>query len=271
MKTILTIAGSDTSAGAGIQQDLKTVTALGHYAVTVPTALTAQNTVEVRKVMAVPEDMLRAQLEAVMDDIAIDAVKIGMLPDVQSARIVAEAVRRLGVPTVLDPVMVSTSGTALMADECVEYIKKELFPLCALVTPNLPEARRLLGIAEGMEAREPEAGATGTETGAEEMGRRLVNEHGTAFLVKGGHAEGDVMTDLLFCDDGAVHAFHSPRIASSNLHGTGCTLSSAVATLLASGCTLPEAVAGAKELVSEGIRKGRHLCIGRGNGPLSFH
>ncbi len=254
MKTILTIAGSDTSAGAGIQQDLKTITALGHYAVTVPTALTAQNTVGVQRVMAVPDDMLRAQLDSVLSDISVAAVKIGMIPNAQSARIITAAVSQLRVPVVCDPVMLSTSGTQLMADECIDYIMQTLFPLCTLVTPNLPEALRLSGLPAGSDA--------------EAMGRRLVSMCGTAFLLKGGHAEGRLMRDILYCPDGERHEYCSLRIDSPNLHGTGCTLSSAVAALLAEGRSLPEAVAGAKALIDKGIAGGRALRIGRGNGPL---
>lgn len=254
MKTILTIAGSDTSAGAGIQQDLKTITALGHYAVTVPTSLTAQNTVGVQRVMAVPDDMLRAQLDSVLSDISVAAVKIGMIPNAQSARIITAAVSQLRVPVVCDPVMLSTSGTQLMADECIDYIMQTLFPLCTLITPNLPEALRLSGLPAGSDA--------------EAMGRRLVSMCGTAFLLKGGHAEGRLMRDILYCPDGERHEYCSPRIDSPNLHGTGCTLSSAVAALLAEGRSLPEAVAGAKALIDKGIAGGRALRIGRGNGPL---
>ena len=254
MKTILTIAGSDTSAGAGIQQDLKTITALGHYAVTVPTALTAQNTVGVQRVMAVPDNMLRAQLDSVLSDISVAAVKIGMIPNAQSARVITAAVSQLRVPVVCDPVMLSTSGTQLMADECIDYIMQTLFPLCTLITPNLPEALRLSGLPAGSDA--------------EAMGRRLVSMCGTAFLLKGGHAEGRLMRDILYCPDGERHEYCSPRIDSPNLHGTGCTLSSAVAALLAEGRSLPEAVAGAKALIDKGIAGGRALRIGRGNGPL---
>ena len=254
MKTILTIAGSDTSAGAGIQQDLKTITALGHYAVTVPTALTAQNTVGVQRVMAVPDDMLRAQLDSVLSDISVAAVKIGMIPNGESARVITAAVSQLRVPVVCDPVMLSTSGTQLMADECIDYIMQTLFPLCTLVTPNLPEALRLSGLPAGSDA--------------EAMGRRLVSMCGTPFLLKGGHAEGRLMRDILYCPDGERHEYCSPRIDSPNLHGTGCTLSSAVAALLAEGRSLPEAVAGAKALIDKGIAGGRALRIGRGNGPL---
>lgn len=253
MKTILTIAGSDTCAGAGIQQDLKTVTALGHYAVTVTTALTAQNTLGVRKVMPVPADMLQAQLDAVLEDIGVAAVKTGMIPDAQCARVVVDTLKGLDVPVVCDPVMISTSGTQLMSDECIDIIRNELFPVCTLVTPNIPEAARLVGLPDAP---------------IDDMGRMLVERYGTAFLLKGGHADGAMMTDRLYSADGAVREYTSPRIATSNLHGTGCTLSSAVAALLAEGRSLSEAVRGAKALIDKGIKQGRSLRIGRGNGPL---
>lgn len=253
MKTVLAIAGSDTCAGAGIQQDLKTVTALGHYAVTVVTALTAQNTTGVQSVMAVPADMLRAQLDSVLSDVDVAAVKIGMIPDAQSAHIIMDTISHVQVPIVCDPVMFSTSGTQLMDDECIDTIKLGLFPLCTLVTPNIPESERLL------DARFAEVC---------DVGHMLVEHYGTSFLIKGGHSGGDMMTDRLYCADGSVREYTSPRIPTANLHGTGCTLSSAVAALLAEGRTLHDAVRGAKELVDKGIRQGRSLCIGKGNGPL---
>ena len=177
-----------------------------------------------------------------------------MIPNGESARVITAAVSQLRVPVVCDPVMLSTSGTQLMADECIDYIMQTLFPLCTLVTPNLPEALRLSGLPAGSDA--------------EAMGRRLVSMCGTAFLLKGGHAEGRLMRDILYCPDGERHEYCSPRIDSPNLHGTGCTLSSAVAALLAEGRSLPEAVAGAKALIDKGIAGGRALRIGRGNGPL---
>lgn len=256
MKTILTIAGSDTGAGAGIQQDLKTITALGHYAVTVLTALTAQNTTGVKMVMSVPDDMLRAQLDAVFGDMNVAAVKIGMIPDEQSARIIVESLLQLDVPVVCDPVMFSTSGTQLMSDGCIEYIKENLFPLCALVTPNIPEALRLARVG----SNENEA--------LDGICRCLVDSYHCAFLLKGGHATGSIMRDVLYERDGSIHEYCSKRIDSHNLHGTGCTLSSAVATLLAAGRSLPDAVKGAKLIIDKGITQGRDLRIRKGNGPL---
>lgn len=256
MKTILTIAGSDTSAGAGIQQDLKTVTALGHYAVTVTTALTAQNTMGVTMVMPVPDDVLRAQLDAILSDMSVAAVKLGMIPNERAARTIVESISQLDVPVVCDPVMVSTSGTSLMSDGCIEYIKENLFPRCTLVTPNIPEALRLAGLENG-------GGAD-----FDGIGRCLTTRHRCAFLLKGGHAAGSMMRDVLYECDGSAHEYSSERIDSRNLHGTGCTLSSAVATLLTTGLSLPDAVKGAKAVIDKGIAQGRNLHIGKGNGPL---
>lgn len=253
MKTILSIAGSDTSAGAGIQQDIKTITSLGHYAVTVPTALTAQNTMGVTMVMPVPDEMLRAQLDAIFSDISVAAVKIGMIPNEQAAHIIVDSISQLDVPVVCDPVMVSTSGTQLMTDGCIEYIKQNLFPLCALVTPNIPEAQRL---------------ADAEHEELDSIGKYLTDHYHCAFLLKGGHATGNIMRDVLYERDGSTHVYCSERIDSHNLHGTGCTLSSAIATLLATGLPLPDAVKEAKAVIDKGIAQGRNLHIGKGNGPL---
>ena len=254
MKIILTIAGSDTSAGAGIQQDLKTITALGQYALTVTTALTAQNTMGVTKVMDVPDDMLIAQLDAVFSDFNIDAVKIGMLPSLSASRIVTERLADRKIPIVCDPVMISTSGTRLMSEECTEYVKNSLFPLCTLVTPNIPEARSLAG--------------TGNDIDNETVGRMLAQRHNTSVLLKGGHGEGNIMCDTLFTTDSEEFSFCSPKVVTRNLHGTGCTMSSGVAAYLALGLPLPEAVRRAKEVIDNGIANAKDLTIGHGNGPL---
>lgn len=242
MKIILTIAGSDPSAGAGVQQDLKTITAMGAYGATVITALTSQNTMGVQGVMAVPADVVESQLRSVLDDLDVSAIKIGMIPDINVARVITNILREYNgdgtIPVVIDPVMLSTSGTRLMSEDCIDYVRKELFPLCTLVTPNMPEAEL------------------------------LPPPYPTAFLIKGGHADGEEMTDTLYCKDNSVHTFTSKRIDSTNLHGTGCTLSSAIATALAQGKSLPEAVHCGKDMINKGIEKGRHLRIGKGNGPL---
>ena len=272
VKVVLTIAGSDTSAGAGIQQDLKTVSAMGHYAVTVPTALTAQNTVGVQRVMPVPDDMLRAQLDSIYSDIRVDGIKIGMLPNIGTARLVVEYVKKWreansALPVVCDPVMVSTSGTPLMADDCIEYIQTNLFPLCTLITPNIPEAMRLLAATSTKTA---DTGSLPSETNTALVGTTLAARYATAILLKGGHAEGNESVDTLCLPDGTQHRYTSQRITTRNLHGTGCTLSSALATALATGLPLPAAVAQAKGTIQRAILGGLHLHIGKGNGPLFF-
>lgn len=260
MKTVLTIAGSDTSAGAGIQQDLKTITAMGLYALTVPTALTAQNTRGVRRVMSVPEDMIRDQIDAIFDDIRVDAVKIGMIPDIACAGVVASALRGRDLPVVYDPVMVSTSGHPLMTPDCMEYVMGELFPLCNVVTPNLPESESIMAYLK-------KAGLS-AESCSDSAGEVFARHFGTAFLLKGGHAEGEVMRDILYEADGRIHEYTTERIHSNNLHGTGCTLSSAIACGLACGLSLSESVQNAKKLVYEAIAAAKDLSIGSGNGPL---
>lgn len=260
MKTVLTIAGSDTSAGAGIQQDLKTITAMGLYALTVPTALTAQNTHGVRRVMSVPEDMVRDQIDAIFDDIRVDAVKIGMIPDIACAEVVASALRGRNLPVVYDPVMVSTSGHPLMTPDCMEYVMGELFPLCNVVTPNLPESESIMAYLK-------KAGLS-VESCSDSAGEVFARHFGTAFLLKGGHAEGEVMRDILYEADGRIHEYTTERIHSNNLHGTGCTLSSAIACGLACGLSLSESVQNAKKLVYEAIAAAKDLSIGSGNGPL---
>lgn len=242
MEVILTIAGSDSGAGAGIQQDLKTVTALGHYCATVVTAVTAQNTMGVLGVMPVGKDMLAAQLRAVLSDYAIGAIKIGMIPNKECAEAIVEALHDVVCPVVCDPVMISTSGTQLMSDDCIEYVSEALFPLCTLVTPNIPEAERLC-LPHGVKGR-------------------------YSVLLKGGHADGSDMTDILITAEGEKHTFTSPRIETTNLHGTGCTLSSAIATYLAEGKSLSDAVRFGKDVINRGINGGKDLHIGKGNGPL---
>ncbi len=252
MKTILTIAASDTSAGAGIQQDLKTITSLGHYGVTVITALTAQNTCGIEQVMDVPAKFFHAQLDALLSDISIDAIKIGVIPNREIAEEIVAVINKMKVPLVLDPVLASTSGWQFLNDECVEYIKENLFPLCSLVTPNIPETMRILGV----------------NTLPDNAGALLVGRFHTSFLVKGGHSNGTESIDILHTTENHVFEFRSPRIETNNLHGTGCTLSSAIATYLATGLSLPDSVHSAKETIQNGITRGRELQIGKGIGPL---
>lgn len=246
---VLSIAGSDCSAGAGIQQDLKTATACGCYCATVITAVTSQNTLGVQGVMPVPADVVESQLRSVFSDMRVEAVKIGMIPcrDVAEVivRILTEESKRRILPIVLDPVMISTSGTRLMAEDCVEYVVSRLFPLCTLLTPNIPEWEFLTSL------------------------QRLPD---VPVLLKGGHADTDEMTDTLYLSAGVGSAepirYSSPRIATQNLHGTGCTLSTAIAAMLTKGQSLATAVGNAKRVMDDFIRSGATLHVGHGNGPM---
>ena len=224
---VLSIAGSDSGGGAGIQADLKTFSALGCYGMTAITAITAQNTQGVRAIHGIPPEILAAQIDAVIEDIGADAVKIGMLHAPEIVRVVAQAIRRHQLRrVVLDPVMVATSGDRLIAQETVAVLVRELFPLATVITPNLDEAELLLGhkIA-GVAALEPAA-------------RELLALGTQNVLLKGGHLQGDEVVDLLLQPDHVPVRLASPRIASRNVHGTGCTLSSALATGLAQGMTI---------------------------------
>lgn len=253
MKTVLTIAGSDSSGGAGIQADLKTMLANGVYGMSVITALTAQNTTGVQGVLPVPPEFLALQLDSVFTDIVPDAVKVGMTAGKELIGVITDKLAQYGAKQiVVDPVMVSTSGTALLESKAVEILKERLFPLAAVITPNLPETE----VLTGRNISTPQD----VEKAAEEIGRR----YGCAVLCKGGHREGGA-DDLLY-HDGELHWFYGKRIENPNTHGTGCTLSSAIAANLAKGQELPEAVANAKEYLSGAL--GAMLNLGKGNGPL---
>ncbi len=255
---VLSIAGSDSGGGAGIQADLKTFAALGCYGMTAITALTAQNTLGVSGIHGVPPEMLKAQLSAVLDDIGVDAVKIGMLHAPEIVRTVAWALRHYGVKqVVLDPVMVATSGDRLIAPDTVQVLVDELFPLAAVVTPNLDEAALLLG--------RPIADASELDAAA----RGLLALGAKAVLLKGGHLPGDEVADLLVSGDGPALRLASPRIASRNTHGTGCTLSSAIAAYLALGDPLEQAVAKARSYILQAIAQGADVYTGAGHGPLN--
>lgn len=255
---LLTIAGSDSGGGAGIQADLKTFAAHGAYGMSVLAALTAQNTREVRAVHEVPPEMVAAQIDAVLEDIGADAVKIGMLASAAIIRAVADRLRvhlaGTAVPVVLDPVMVAKSGAALLRDDAVEALVSDLLPLCALVTPNLPELERLAGLPVGTE--EERRGA------AEALAGR-----GPAVLAKGGHAEGEEVVDLLL-EGGRFHRFTHPRLHTRSTHGTGCTLSSAIAARLAFGEPLPRAAEGAIQYLQGAMAAAYPLGRGDGHGPV---
>ena len=233
---------------------------MGSYGATVITALTSQNTQGVQGVMPVPPEVVASQLRSLLNDLDIRAIKIGQIPTQDVARTIvselSEYLQNHPIPVIYDPVMISTSGTPLMQSDCIEYVSDALFPLCTLITPNLPEAESLTGLR-----------LTTTET-IMEAGKQLTSRYRTAFLLKGGHAETLDMTDHLFTAEGTHHTFTTPKITTKNLHGTGCTLSSAIATALAQGNSLPDSVSVAKNLVTEAIRGGSTLHIGNGNGPL---
>jgi hydroxymethylpyrimidine/phosphomethylpyrimidine kinase len=255
---VLTIAGSDSGGGAGIQADLKTIAAHGCYGASVITALTAQNTLGVTGIHAVPVDFVAAQMDAVLGDIGADAVKIGMLFSPELIRTVAEGLIRHGVKAiVLDPVMVAQSGDKLLQDEAIEALKSELIPLATLITPNLPEASVLLN----REIATQEAAMQAlTELAAMGCGN---------VLVKGGHLESGDSDDTLYLGpEGRIVTLPGVRIPTRNNHGTGCTLSSAIASNLARGEDVESAVRHAKEYISGAIRAGAAYAIGQGHGPV---
>lgn len=257
----LTIAGSDSGGGAGIQADLKTFAALGTYGASVVTALTAQNTRGVQGVMDVPPDFVARQMDSVFSDLDVRAVKIGMLSNSHVIAAVADGLRRHAVArVVLDPVMVATSGDRLIADDAVARLRELLLPLADVLTPNLPEAAALLG--EAVAQDEAEMGA---------QARRLLALGPRAVLLKGGHADGPESVDLLVDRDG-VRRLAAARVATRNTHGTGCTLSSALAALLARGLPLHEAAGGAKAYLTAALQAADEVGVGHGHGPVHhFH
>lgn len=255
---VLSIAGSDSGGGAGIQADLKTFAALGCYGMTAITALTAQNTCGVRSIHGVPPQMLRDQIDAVIEDIGAHAVKIGMLHAPEIVRTVAEAIDRHALPNVVfDPVMVATSGAVLIEQAATDALVRELFPRSALITPNLDEAGLLVG--RPLRSTDDMARAA----------RQLREQGARAVLVKGGHLPGDAVIDLLLTADGEMHWMEGERIPSPNTHGTGCTLSSAIVAHLALGASLTEAVEGGRAFVRAALAAGAEVRTGQGGGPLN--
>jgi hydroxymethylpyrimidine/phosphomethylpyrimidine kinase len=255
---VLAIAGSDSGGGAGIQADLKTFAALGCFGMTAITALTAQNTLGVRSIHSVPSAMLRDQIDAVVEDIGVDAVKIGMLHSAETVRTVAQAIDRHDLQRiVLDPVMMSTSGARLIDGDAQAVLVADLFRRVAVVTPNLDEAALLVGRLLADEADMHTAATQLLEMGAQ------------AVLLKGGHLAGDTVSDVLLERGVAAHWMRAPRIATPNTHGTGCTLSSAIAAQLALGAGLREAVQSARAFVREALQAGAQVHTGGGSGPLN--
>lgn len=258
----LTIAGSDSSGGAGIQADLKTFAAHQVYGASVIVALTAQNTKGVSAIHAVPADFVAEQIDAVFEDLDVAAVKIGMLATAELIATVAAGLKRHRARNiVLDPVMVAASGARLLEDDAVDAIRRHIFPLATLITPNLPEAAALLGtsVAE-------------TDDAVERQADRLAALGAANVLIKGGHGSGDSSSDLLLLSGGVRQRFDAPRIETRNTHGTGCTLSSAIASGLAKGLALPEAVGQAKTYISAAIAAADEVRVGHGHGPVHhFH
>jgi hydroxymethylpyrimidine/phosphomethylpyrimidine kinase len=256
MKRILTIAGSDSGGGAGIQADLKTITVLGGYGMSAITALTAQNTIGVQGVHSVPVEFIRLQMKSVLSDIGADAAKTGMLATPEIVLAVAEELKQNHIETiVVDPVMVAKSGDSLLSEEARHTIKEALLPLATMVTPNLPEASVLCGFP----VEDPDAMQSAAKK-IHELGPRYV-------LIKGGHLTGRAV-DLLF-DGSSFQSFDAPRLGNRNTHGTGCTYSAALATLLAQGLKAQEAVQAAKRFITRAIATG--LAIGSGHGPTNHY
>lgn len=254
MKTALSIAGSDSCGGAGIQADIKTMTMHGVYAMSAVTALTAQNTTGVRAIQESPPEFLRQQIDAVFEDIFPDAVKIGMVSSSELIRVIAGRLKYYKAKNVVvDPVMAATSGSSLMKTDAVQTLTDELLPIADLVTPNVPEAQILSGLA--IKNKETALAAA----------KIIGDTYGCAVLLKGGHCVNDA-DDLLYAD-GAYEWFEGRRIDNSNTHGTGCTLSSAIAANLAKGCGLAESVKRAKDYISGALSA--MLDLGQGSGPLN--
>ena len=255
--TALTIAGSDSGGGAGIQADLKTFSALGVYGASVITAVTAQNTQKVTAVHSIPSEVIAAQIEAVLVDIRIDALKIGMLATSDIIQAVARGLKGHFAPIVLDPVMIAKSGDALLQEEAISALRSCLLPVAALLTPNLPEAAVLL-----------DTSAATTPDELEDQGRALLTMGPQAVLMKGGHAEGPICVDILVLRDAPAIRLTAPRIETKNTHGTGCTLSSSITAGLAKGLTSLEATREAHSYLQGAIAAADGLGIGLGHGPV---
>jgi len=256
--TVLTIAGTDPSGGAGIQADLKTFASLGCYGMSVITALVAQNTTGVKAIHSVPPDFVKAQLLSVLEDIRPDAIKIGMVHSVALVNVIAEVLEQYpDIPVVFDPVMIATSGDRLIEEDTVNAIMEKLFPLSVLITPNMDEAALLAGIAVVNEQDMQEAITKITGLGV------------SALLLKGGHLQSQQLTSILADPDGIIKTFTSEKIITKNVHGSGCTLSSAIASFIAREYALTDAVAQAQEYVHGAIYHAADVVAGKGNGPLN--
>lgn len=256
-KRVLTIAGSDSCGGAGIQADIKTISACGCYAMSAITAITAQNTAEVRAIHNVPADMVAVQVAAVLEDVGADAVKLGMLPTAECVQVVAELLQQFQIPNVvLDPVVVSTSGCRLIDESALEAIRRYLFPLATVITPNIPETTCLTGVE------------IHTEKDFEQAAAAIHRQQVKAVLFKAGHLDAALLTDYLYDGKDFIDRYQYHRINTPNTHGTGCTLSSAIASYLALGYPLKEAVRQAEEYLHGAIVAGQDIQTGHGHGPV---
>ncbi len=257
--TVLTIAGSDGSGGAGIQADIKTFAALECFGLSVITALTAQNTTEVSSVYPLDDKCITGQFRSISADIAIDAVKIGMLGSISAIKTVSSLLRELkgNPPVILDTVLASSGGTALLPAEAIPLLKEELFPLASLITPNLPESALLTGMKH----------APATPEEIEETAAKLLETGTASVLIKGGHGDSEECRDCLLYEN-QFFWFSSKKIMTGNTHGTGCTLSSAIAAFIARGETTDSAVGKAKAYIDEALEAGAAYRSGHGNGPL---
>ena len=257
---VLSIAGSDSSGGAGIQADLKTFSALGVYGTTAITAITAQNTQGVHSQFALTPKIVYEQIIAVIDDIHPQVIKIGMLSNTEIVTAVADALSKYSIPIILDPVIVSSSGHRLLSIDAIDAIKERLLPMATLLTPNIPEMIALTNMHLASDKEKIEAA-------------QLLTNYGiNAILLKGGHEEGEIKRDILYIkskDEIQISYLSSPTINTNNIHGTGCTLSSAIAAFIARGLSLEEAIAKAKEYITDAIRHGADIEIGKGYGPVN--
>lgn len=257
--TVLTIAGSDSGGGAGVQADIKTISACGCYAASAITAITVQNTMGVTGVHPVPVGYIEQQIEAVLDDIGANAVKIGMLHSEEVVKCIARLLTKYNVKNVvLDPVMVSTSGHRLIEESAIQSLMDDLLPLATVITPNIPEAEILLGGKE-----------LNRQVQLYDAAKELGDKFGTSVLLKAGHLSEEKLVDIFYNkEDGVLYELPSVRVHTRNTHGTGCTMSSAFASHLAKGCTTVEAARGAKEYINNAIVAGAEYEIGHGHGPV---
>lgn len=259
--SVLTIAGFDSSGGAGIQADIKTISALGCYATSVLTALPVQNTTGVKSIYNIPNQAVKEQIKVVLDDIVPDAIKIGMVHTAELVYTIAETLKKYPrIPIIFDPVMVATSGHHLIEKETIDVIKNELFPMAELITPNMDEA----SILANFEVK--------TLLDIKIAGPKIITQGCNHVLLKGGHLATENLTSILFSKDGEQKTYESKKVVSKNVHGSGCTLSSAIASFVARGFDLPTAIQYAQDYVYDSILTGKDVVIGKGNGPLNhFH